>query len=105
MSDMDQSQQPGMTARQAGVIRYSIIALCIAALAFIFQPFSLTLYGIGAVAVVFGGLAFNLVPLSQTGRPLKGVLSAAAIVLTILVVVIIIAIASAHLYGVYLRSV
>lgn len=105
MSDMDQPQQPGMSARQAGAIRYSIIALCIAALVFIFQPFSLILYGVGAVTVVIGGLAFNLVPLAQTGRPLKSVLSAAAIVVAILVIVVIIAIASAYLYGVYLRSV
>jgi hypothetical protein len=43
--------------------------LCIAALVFVFQPFSRTLYGIGAGFVVLGGLVFNLVPLCRAGVP------------------------------------
>ena len=69
----------------------------------IFQPFSLTLFGVGAVLVVVGGLAFNLVPLCQPGRPLKSVVKAGIVVLTILLVVVALAIGSAELYAIFLR--
>ena len=93
----------GMTPRQASTIRNTILGLCILSLVMIFQPFSLTLFGIGAVLVVLGGLAFNLVPLCQPGRPVKSVVKAAVIVLTILVIVIGLAIGSAELYAIFLR--
>jgi len=93
----------GMTPRQAAAIRNSILGLCILSLALIFQPFSLTLFGVGAVLVVVGGLAFNLVPLCQPGRPLKSVVKAGIVVLTILVVVVALAIGSAELYAIFLR--
>ena len=96
--------KPGMTAAQARRVEYGIIGLCIAALVMIFQPFSLTLFGIGAALVVVGGLAFNLVPLCRPGVPAAGLLKAAGIVLLILLVVAGIAIAAAYLYGVYLQS-
>ncbi len=93
----------GMTRRQASTIRNAILGLCILSLVLIFQPFSLTLFGFGAVLVVVGGLAFNLVPLCQPGRPLKSVVKAGIIVLTILVIVIGLAIGSAELYAIFLR--
>jgi len=93
----------GMTPRQASAIRNAILGLCILSLVLIFQPFSLTLFGVGAILVVLGGLAFNLVPLCQPGRPLKSVVTAAVVVLTILVVVIGLAIGSAELYAIFLR--
>lgn len=102
MSDLQ--SKPGMTAAQARRVEYSIIGLCIAALVMIFQPFSLTLFGIGAALVVLGGLAFNLVPLCRPGVPAAGLLKAGGIVLLILLVVAGIAIAAAYLYGVYLQS-
>ena len=102
MSD-SQSRQ-GMTATQARRVEYGIIGLCIAALVMIFQPFSLTLFGIGAALVVLGGLAFNLVPLCRPGVRASRLLKAGGIVLLILLVVAGIAIAAAHLYGVYLQS-
>ena len=52
----------GMTRRQARTVEYSIIGLCIVAMVMIFQPFSLTLFSVGAGLVVLAGLAFNLVP-------------------------------------------
>ena len=93
----------GMSAAQAGTIRKVILAICIVSLIFVFQPFSLTLFGIGMASVVVGGLAFNLVPLCQPGKPLASVLRAALIVLVILLIVVGLAIGSAELYGVYLR--
>ena len=93
----------GMSPGQAAKIRNAILGLCILSLVLIFQPFSLTLFGVGAVLVVVGGLAFNLVPLCQPGRPLKGVVKAGIIVLTILVVVVALAIGSAELYAIFLR--
>ncbi len=95
--------QGGMSRSQAAGIRNVIIGLCIVSLIFVFQPFSLTLFGIGMVAAVVGGLAFNLVPLCQPGRPLASVIRAAIIVVVILFVVIGLAIGSAELYGIYLR--
>lgn len=93
----------GMTPRQAATIRNAIIGLCILSLVMIFQPFSLTLFGIGAGLVVLGGLAFNLVPLCVPGRPLKSVVKAGIIVFVILLVVVGLAIGSAELYAIFLR--
>ena len=94
----------GMSPRQARAIEYAIIGLCILALIFVFQPLSITLYGIGAVAVIVGGLAFNLVPLCRPGAPLRGLVRAGLIVLTILVVVILLALGATELYKIYLAS-
>ena len=96
--------QPGMGARRARTIEISIIALCILALIFVFQPLSITLYGIGAVAVVVGGLAFNLVPFCQPEMPIKRLVRAGIIVLIILLVVILLALGATELYAIYLAS-
>lgn len=93
-----------MSARQALAIEWSIIGLCLGALILIFQPFSLTLYGVGAGLAVLGGLAFNLVPLCRPGVRVGSVVRAGVIVLLILLVVAALAIGSAYLYGVYLGS-
>jgi hypothetical protein len=73
-------EQDGMSAATAKTIESAIIVLCLAALAMIFQPFSLTLYGIGA--------------------GLKVVL----IILIILVVALALAIATTYLYAWYLEA-
>jgi len=93
-----------MTARQALIAEAAIIGLCLAALVLIFQPFSLTLYGVGAGLVVLGGLAFNLVPLCRPGVPLASLARAGAVVLLILLVVAALSIGAAWLYGIYLQS-
>lgn len=98
-----EAEAGGMSKATARSIEYGIIALCLAALAMIFQPFSLTLYGVGAGLVVLGGLAFNLVPLCVPGRPLRAVLKAALIVLVVLLAAVALAIGSAYLYGLYLQ--
>ena len=54
--------------------------------------------------VVVGGLAFNLVPLCQPGRPLRDIGKAALVILIVFVVVLLLALASAWLYGVYLQA-
>ena len=94
----------GMTVRQARAIEYSIIALCIVALVCIFQPFSQTVYGVGAGLVVLGGLAFNLVPQCRPGRPVRAVLKVALIVAIVLIVVITLAVALAFGYAAYLQK-
>lgn len=93
-----------MSRRQARAIEYSIIALCVIALVCIFQPFSQIVYGIGAGLVVLGGLAFNLIPQCQPGRPLRSVVKVAIIVLVVLVVVIVLAVALAFGYAAYLQK-
>ena len=100
---MTTEAKPGMSRTQAASIRNVILALCIVSLVFIFQPFSVTLFGIGMATVVVGGLAFNLIPLCEPGKPLASVIRAAIIVVVILFVVIGLAIGSAELYGIYLR--
>ena len=100
----EKPQTKGMSEATAKTIEYSIIGLCLLSLVMIFQPFSQLLYSIGAGLVVLGGLAFNLVPLCEPGRPLKSVVRAGVIVLVILVVVVILAITSAWLYGIYLST-
>ena len=91
----------GMTEQKARTIEYSIIGFCLLALLFIFQPFSQMLFGIGAVMVVIGGLAFNLVPQCVPGRPLKSLVKTGFIVLIVFAVVVVLALASAKLYGIY----
>ena len=101
---MSANETAGMSRRQAATIRNSIIALCAVAMIFVFQPFALPLYSIGMVLVVVGGLAFNLVPLSEPGRPLRSVVRAGLVVVAILLVVFVLAIGSAMLYGAYLKA-
>jgi hypothetical protein len=94
----------GMSAATARTIEYSIIALCLVALIMIFQPFSLTLYGIGAGLVVLCGLAFNLIPHCRPGVPLRWLITVALIVLALLVVVFVLAVGTSYLYAWYLEA-
>jgi hypothetical protein len=95
---------PGMSAATARTIEYSIIALCVISLVMIFQPFSLTLYGIGAGLVVLGGLAFNLIPHCRPGVPARWLVTVALIVLALLVVVFFLAVGTSYLYAWYLEA-
>ena len=93
-----------MSVATATRLEYSIISLGLFALVLIFQPFSLTLFGIGCGLVILAGLANNLLPLCEPGRPLGSVVRAGFIVLAIFVLVALIAIGSAYLYGLYLTA-
>ena len=70
----------GMSEAQARTSEGLIIALCLLALFAIFQPFSLTLFSIGCGLVVLGGLAFNLVPFCEPGRPARDLWKAAGVI-------------------------
>jgi hypothetical protein len=94
----------GMSAATARGVENAIIWMCIAALVFVFQPFSKLLSGIGMGLVVLGGLAFNLVPFCEPGRPARDLVRVAATVAVVFLVVLALALASAHLYGVYLQA-
>lgn len=100
----ERAAQGGMSAATAGRIEATIIGLCIATLIFIFQPFSKWLSGLGMGLVIFAGLAFNLVPLCEPGRPARDIARAALVVLVIFVIVLALAIGSAFLYGEYLKA-
>ena len=52
---MRRSRDKGMTAGQAWWLEMSIIGLCLVSLFLVFQPFSIELFGVGAVLVVVGG--------------------------------------------------
>ena len=91
----------GMSASTAQRLEWGIIGLGIVALVLIFQPFSLTLFGIGCALVVFAGLANNLLPLCEPGTTFRTILNAVLIVALIFCVVMLISIAAAHLYGAF----
>jgi hypothetical protein len=98
---MNQPKQPpiGMSARMATNVEYAIIGIGVLALLFIFQPFSLALFGLGCAMVVLAGLANNLLPLCEPGVPASSLVKAGLVVALIFVTVLIIALASAYLYG------
>jgi hypothetical protein len=88
-----------MSAAGATRLEYFIIGIGVVALVLIFQPISLSLFGIGCAMVVLAGLANNLLPLCEPGVQPRTVITAALIVAVIFVVVLCIALLSAYLYG------
>lgn len=104
VSQPEAEKDPGMSRTLARRWEYGLVLLCLVALGAIFQPFSKTLYGIGAGLVVFAGLAFNLMPFCEPGKPIKALYKTALIVAIVFLVVSLLAIGSAELYGVYLRN-
>jgi len=100
---MNKSRE-GLTKKQAKLVEMTIVGFSILSLVFLFQPFSMTLYSIGCIAVVVGGLSFNLVPLCVEGVKVSQLIKIGLIIFIILIVVAIIAIGSGHLYGIYLDS-
>jgi len=91
----------GMSTSTALRVEYTIIGLGIFALALIFQPFSLTLFGFGCALVVLSGLINNLLPMCQPGVPVRSLINAGLIVAMIFCIVMLLAITAAHLYGVF----
>lgn len=100
----EEDKEPGMGNKMARRIEYGLVILCLLALAAIFQPFSISLYGIGAGLIIFAGLAFNLMPFCTPETPLRKVYRVAVIVAIVFIIVSLLAIGAAELYGVYLRS-
>lgn len=96
---MTPEPRPGMSPGLAFRIEAAIIGLGILALAMIFQPFSLAVFGVGCGLVVLAALANNLLPFAQPGRPLRGVIFAALIVALVFCTALVVSIAAAHLYG------
>lgn len=107
MSEVTQQQvetvpaRRGMSVRTASRLEYSVIGLGIFALMLIFQPFSLSLYGIGCGLVVLAGLVNNLLPLCQPGVRVRSVATGALIVAMIFCFALLVSIAAAYLYGVF----
>ena len=91
----------GIGAATAQRLEWGLIGIGILALALIFQPFSLPLFGVGCALVVFAGLANNLLPLCQPGTTPRSLLVASVIVALTFFVVMIISIVAAYLYGVF----
>ena len=67
----------------------------------IFQPFSLSLFGLGCALVVLAGLGNNLLPLCQPGTTIQSIAFSALIVALAFCVVMLLSIVAAHLYGVW----
>ena len=64
----------------------------------------MTLYSIGCVAVVIGGLSFNLVPLCVEGVKSSQLIKIGLIIFVILIIVALVVIGSGYLYSYYLES-
>ena len=95
----------GMSAAQAAAHRGGDHRRC--ACSALFGSSSPSRWGcsrLGCVLVVVGGLAFNLVPLCQPGRPPRDLWKAALVILIVFVVVLALALGSAWLYGLYLKA-
>lgn len=104
MSDGSVKPSGGMTRGQAKAIEYGIIALALASIVMIFQPFSLTLFSWGCGLVVVAGLAFNLIPFCRQGVPFKKLGKVVLVVLIILSIAALLGIATANLYVWYLGT-
>ena len=91
----------GISPATAQRLEWGLIGLGILALALIFQPFSLALFGVGCALVVFAGLANNLLPLCQPGTTPRSLIVAGVIVALAFFVVMLISIIAAYLYGVF----
>jgi hypothetical protein len=91
----------GMSPSAAQRLEWGVIGLGFLALALIFPPFSLTLFGVGCALVVLAGLANNLLPLCQPGTTYRLLLRAVIIVALAFFVVMLVSIAAAYLYGVF----
>ena len=100
---MSEIPASGMKPSTARAVEYTIIGIGVVALALIFQPFSLALFGIGCGLVVLAGLGNNLLPLAQPGVPASALVKVAIIVAVLFLVVIGISIGVAYLYGLYIR--
>lgn len=90
MTGLPRTARP-MSPRTAALTTWGIIAFCFAALALVFQPFWLPLYGAGCLMVVIGGLVFNLVPFATTQNPARRLVKVLAIVLAILLFAVLVA--------------
>jgi len=99
---VDRKRPAGMTPAQAKAVELTIVAVSIASLVMIFQPFWLGLYTIGAGLVIVAGLAFNLVPLARPGWPARSLVKASLVILVIFAIVTALALGSAELYALYL---
>jgi len=86
-----------MTATQARTVEAAIIALCVLSIIAIFQPYSITLFTIGCITVVIGGLSFNLIPFCRPGVPAKRLYMVVGIVLMILGIAALLGVGTAQL--------
>jgi hypothetical protein len=91
----------GMSARVALRAEYTIIGIGVFALALIFQPFSLRLFGFGCGLVVLAGLINNLLPLCRPGVAPITLVRAGLIVAFIFCVLMLVSLTAAYLYGVF----
>ena len=104
MSEARVESRGGMSRGQAKTVEYSIIALAIASILMIFQPFSLALFSWGCGLVVVAGLAFNLVPFCRPGVPFSFLGRVVFIVVVILAIAAVLGILTALAYGAWLGT-
>lgn len=106
MSGGDQTSEVPGGMSKAGALRLEmfIIGLGLFGLVLIFQPLSITLFGIGSAVVVLAGLVNNLLPMAQPGVRVRSVLTIGLVVAMIFCIVLLLSISAAHLYGVFFLS-
>ena len=96
------AKRRGISTRTARTLEYGIVGASILALAMIFQPFSLQLFTFGAAAIVIVGLAFNMVPLCEPGKPVRSLLIALIVIVVAFAIITGLALAAAELYAYYI---
>jgi hypothetical protein len=96
---MDKHEVQKLSLPGALRLEFLIIGLGIVALFMVFQPYSLTVFSVGCGLVVMAALANNLLPLAESGTPIRYILWAAVVVLLIFFTALLVSIAAAHLYG------
>lgn len=102
MSNNSPSSSPqGMGRTSALRLEYAIIGLGLLALVMIFQPFSITIFTVGAILVVLAGLINNLLPLAQPNVQWRSVITVAMVVAMVFCIVLLLSIVAAHLYGAF----
>lgn len=93
-----------MSAGEARNYRFAILGLCIVSLFCVFQPFSLTLFSLGSLGVICGGLVFNIMPFCAEGTPRRKLLVGLGWVVAILLVMALLASGAAYGYILYLAA-
>ncbi|EAR51908.1 hypothetical protein OG2516_16444 [Oceanicola granulosus HTCC2516] len=93
-----------LTAKSARFWRGVILAMSIASLVMVFQPFFMPVFALGCVLAFVSALVFNLMPFLQAGGQWRQVGRAALIICLVFAVVFALAIAATYGYVLYLQG-
>ena len=100
---MSVESKPGLIGpTEARLYRGFILGLCIVSLVCVFQPVSLTVFTLGCVGIILGGLIFNVMPFCAEGSPRRSIMVALGWIVAVLFGMAALAAAAAYGYVNYL---